>query len=159
MASEQELLSQLEELRKKQKEMEEQNKDVEFNKQRNFLIKTVRDFLEIYVSDAEVCAVLFGLFGRHLNNQQVPISYYLKKEDENMLFERQIYNRYAKCYEIRYEDSFDIIRNFLGKIKPLNDHNEFNREQQKKSEEHMRKGLLKNNYTQYIPEKYDPLFC
>jgi hypothetical protein len=34
--TEQELLSQLEELRKKQKDMEEQNKDVEFNKQRNW---------------------------------------------------------------------------------------------------------------------------
>jgi hypothetical protein len=124
--TEQELLSQLVELRKKQKEMEEQNKDVEFNKQRNFLIKTLRDFLEIHVTDAEVCAVLFGVYGRHTNTQQIPISYYLKKEDENMLYERQIYNRYAKCCEIRYEDSFEIIRNFIGKIKSKDQMSELN---------------------------------
>jgi len=147
--TEQELLSQLEELRKKQKDMEEQNKDVEFNKQRNFLIKTVRDFLGIEVSYAEVCALLFAIYGRHINDRQVPISYYLKKEDENMLFERQVYNRYAKCYEIRYEDSFEIIRNFICKIKSKDQMSELNGGiicKQKKS------GFALEN-------QYRPLFC
>lgn len=34
-----------------------------------------------------------------------------------MLFERKVYNRYAKCNEIRYEDSLEIISNFINKIK------------------------------------------
>jgi hypothetical protein len=85
MSTEQELLAQIEALRKKAKDMEEENKDTEFNKQRNFLIKIVRDFLGIEVSDEEVVAVLYRFYGNHVNNphEHIPISYYLKKEDEN----------------------------------------------------------------------------
>jgi hypothetical protein len=164
MASEQELLSQLEELRKKQKEMEEENKDVEFNKQRNFLIKIVRDFLEIEVSDEEVLAILYKYFGYQYSSRTHPngeVKYYLKKEDENMLFERKVSNRYARYHEIRVDDSDMIIHNFVNKIQPIINYDKFNQEQQKKSQEHQenkRKGLYNNNI-QYVPEKYVPLFC
>jgi hypothetical protein len=126
VSTEQELLAKIEELKKKAeelrnkaKEMEEQNEDTEFNKQRNFLIDTVRNFLGIEVSDAEVLAVLYRYYGAHINtpHNHIPISYYLKQEDENMLSERKVFNRYAKCNEIRYEDSVEIINNFLIKIK------------------------------------------
>ena len=119
MSTEQELLAQIEELRKKAKDMEEENRDTEFNKQRNFLINTVRKFLEIEVSDEEVLAVLYRFYGNHINSphEHIPISYYLKKEDENMLLERKVFNRYARCHEIRYEDSLEIIHNFINKIK------------------------------------------
>jgi hypothetical protein len=117
MSTEQELLAQIEALRKKAKDMEDQNKDTEFNKQRNFLINTVRDFLGIEVSDEEVLAVLYRFYGNHVNNPHIPISYYLKKEDENMLLERKVFNRYARYNEIRYEDSYEIISNFVNKIK------------------------------------------
>ena len=169
MATEQELLSQLEELRKKQKEIEEENKDAEFNKQRNFLIKIVRDFLEIEVSDEEVCAILYKYcpIGQYQTNQ---IEKYLKKEDENMLFERKVSNRHARYHEIRCEDSDMIINNFIKKIQPLITLEKFNQEQQYKFHEHQkeqqikqqedrRKRLYNNNYTQYVPEKYIPLFC
>jgi hypothetical protein len=114
-----ELKKKAEELRNKAKEMEDQNKDTEFNKQRNFLIDTVRNFLNMSVTDEEICAVLYRFYGAHINHPQshTPISYYLKKEDENMLFERKVFNRYAKCNEIRYEDSLEIISNFITKIK------------------------------------------
>ena len=114
-----ELKKKAEELKNKAKEMEDQNKDTEFNKQRNFLIDTVRNFLNMSVSDEEICAVLYRFYGAHINHPQshIPISYYLKKEDENMLFERKVFNRYAKCNEIRYEDSLEIISNFITKIK------------------------------------------
>jgi hypothetical protein len=117
-----ELKKKAEELKNKAKEIEEQNKDTEFNKQRNFLIDTVRNFLNMQVSDEEICAVLYKFYGDHINNQQnhIPISYYLKPEDENMLFERKVINRYAKCNEIRYEDSLAIISNFINKIKSIN---------------------------------------
>lgn len=115
----QELKKKAEELNKKAKEMEEQNKDTEFNKQRYYIINKVRDFLNMQVSDEEICAVLYRFYGAHINHPQshIPISYYLKQEDENMLFERKVFNRYAKCHEIRYEDSLDIIVNFMNKIK------------------------------------------
>lgn len=173
MSTEQELLAQIEALRKKAKEVEEENKDAEFNKQRNFLIKTVRDFLEIEVSDEEVLAILYKYYPIQQSSQQY-ITYYLEEEDENMLFERKVSNRYARHHEIRCEDSDMIFYNFLRKIKPLTDLNEFNREQHNKSEEHKKKlYLLQQEYrrnngfskqdvypnTQYVPEKYLPLFC
>jgi hypothetical protein len=162
MATEQELLSQLEELRKKQKEMEEQNKDVEFNKQRNFLIKTVRDFLGIKVCDEEVCAILYKYcpIGQYHTNQ---IEKYLKKEDENMLFERKVSNRYARYHEIRCEDSDMIIQNFIKKIQPLITPEKFNQEQNEKSEQNrLEQRIQRNNgikISEYIREKYVPLFC
>lgn len=145
MSTEQELLAQIEELRKKAKEVEEENKDAEFNKQRNFLINTVRNFLGIEVSDAEVLAVLYTYSPYHIPNSNREMGYYLKKEDDNMLFERKVKNRYAKYHEIRYEDSDMIFHNFLEKIKPLISRNEFQQEQQKKSKQHR--------------EQYVPLFC
>ena len=126
--------------------------ETETNKQRNFLIKTVRDFLSIEVSDEEICALLFSLYGNHINSlhSHIPISFYLKKEDENMLFERKVYNRYAKCNEIRYEDSYQIIHNFLSKIKSKDQLNQIN---------HINKRVIvepKGSLKDYI---YRPLFC
>ena len=118
-----ELKKKAEELNKKAKEMEEQNKDTEFNKQRYYIINKVRDFLNMQVSDEEICAVLYRIYGKHINN---PITYYLKQEDENMLFERKVFNRYAKCHEIRYEDSYDIIVNFINKIRSKDQANQIN---------------------------------
>ena len=116
-----ELKKKAEELKNKAKEIEEQNKDTEFNKQRNFLIDTVRNFLNMSVTDEEICAVIYRFYGAHINNQHshIPNSYYFKKEDENMLFERKVFNRYAKSHEIRYEDSVEIISNFITKIKSI----------------------------------------
>jgi hypothetical protein len=166
MSTEQELLSQIEELkmkaeelRNKAKDMEEQNKDTEFNKQRNFLINTVRDFLGIEVSDAEVLAVLYTYSPYHNQNPSGEIGYYLKKEDENMLFERKVKNRYARHHEIRCEDSDMIIRNFLQKIIPLVSRNEFLQQQQQKKYHQQMSGEMIGNFTQYVPKKYVPLFC
>lgn len=160
MSTEQELLIQIEELRKKEKHIEEQNKDSAFNKQRNFLINTIRDFLGIEVSDAEALSVLYKHSPSHTSqNPHGEIGYYLKKEDENMLFERKVKNRYAKYHEVRCEDSDMIISNFLGKIKPHINHNEFQQEQQKKYHQHREKEQFSNNYKEYVAEKYVPLFC
>ena len=100
-------------LRKKAKEIEELYKQNEFNKQRNFLINKVRNFLGIEVSDQEVCAVLYT---RNL----IEYMYYFKDEDFNMLLERKVLNRHAKYHEIRIEDSRDIINSFLRDIKVIN---------------------------------------
>jgi len=113
-----ELKKKAEELRNKAKEMEDQNKDTEFNKQRNFLIDTVRNFLNMPVTDEEICAVLYRFYGNHGNRQfnHPPISSYLKEEDDNMLFERKVYNRFAYHQGIRYEDSYQVILNFFFKL-------------------------------------------
>ena len=113
MSTERELLAQIDVLKIKIKETEEQN---EFNKQRFFLLKKLGDFLGIQISDAEGFAVLYRFTYQIIS----PISYYLKKEDANMLFERKVINRYAKYHEIRFEDGFDIIKDFLDTIKPIN---------------------------------------
>ena len=122
MSSEKELLDQIEELKKKAKDMEEQNKDTILNKQRNFLINKVRDFIGIEVSEAEVMAVLARFYWNtnRQDFQDVPIKYYVKEQDKNILFERKVLNKYANSHIIRYEDSVDIISDFLGKIKPIN---------------------------------------
>jgi len=155
MSTEQELLAQIEELRKKAKDIEEQNKDTEFNKQRNFLINKVRDFLKVQVNDAEVCAVLYRYYGAHINNphSHIPISYYLKQEDENMLFERKVINRYAKCNEIRYEDSVEIIHNFLIKIKSKD------QKDQLPVVEARRRATPKSERNPYESNINKPLFC
>lgn len=131
MSSEKELFDQIEELKKKAKDMEEQKKDTKFNKQRDFLINKVRDFFGgnmgsynqgVTVSDIEVLAILARFYwnDRLQDFQDVPIKYYIKEEDQNMLLERKVLNRYAECHVIRYEDSVDIIYDFLRKIKPIN---------------------------------------
>ena len=144
----QELKKKAEELNKKAKEMEEQNKDTEFNKQRYYIINKVRDFLNMQVSDEEICAVLYRFYGDHINasHNHMPISHYLKQEDENMLFERKVFNRYAKCHEIRYEDSYDIIVNFMNKIKSKDQANQENKGK--------RRASIKGSYNQPTP-----LFC
>jgi len=82
-----------------------------------------------------------------------------------MLFDRKVKNRYAKYHEIRCKDSDMIISNFLGKIKPHVNRDEFQREQQKKLHQHLEeqqiRRMKRGNFqaTEYVPEKYVPLFC
>jgi len=120
MLSEQELLSQLEELRKKQKEIEDEKWENEFDKQKNYLIDKLREFLDMEVSDEEIISVYND------TNFQSSIkiyNYYLEVEDKEkkLLKIRKVFNRYAKVNEIRYEDSVEIICEFIKSIKPLND--------------------------------------
>ena len=62
--------------------------------------------------------------------------------------------------------SIGIISNFLGKIKPHVSRDEFQREQQKKNQQHREEQhqmirRVRGNFqaTEYVPEKYVPLFC
>jgi hypothetical protein len=94
----------------------------EFNKQREYLINKLRTFLEMDVSDNELCAMLSKY--RYLN-------YYFSDQDEykSLLLQRKLLNRYARYHEIRYDDSVDIINKYLNSIVPLNDEIKFMREQ------------------------------
>ena len=124
MASEQELLSQLEELRKKQKEMEIVNNEVRISKQKDYLIDKLRKFLGMEVSDAEIIAV-YTSYNFESGYQNDAFNYYLKVEDidTKLLLVRKLYIKYARYQDIRFEDSVDIIRDFISRIKPLNEPN------------------------------------
>jgi hypothetical protein len=163
--TEQELLSQLEELRKKQKEMEITNNEIRISKQKDYLIDKIRKFLDMQISDEEIIAVCNDSFGGYLQNQFY--NYYLKVEDQEkkLLTVRKVFNRYARVNEIRYEDSVDIIKDFLIKLKPLNDYNEWQRENQIRmhNQGYLSKRRSASPKGDKIHEKiineYIPLFC
>jgi len=92
--------------------------DEEFNKQREYLINKVRKFIEIEVSDDEICAIL---------SDYRYIDYYITYNDEHkkLLLQKKLLNRYARHHEIRFEDSCQIISKYLNSIKPLNDETYF----------------------------------
>jgi len=140
MSIEQELLSQLEELRKKQKEMEDEKWQNEFNIHKNYLIDKLRKFLDMEVSDEEISAVYND---KNLQSSIKIFDYYLEVEDQEkkLLNIRKVYNRYARENEIRYEDSVEIIYGFIQSIKPLNDYGDWLR--------------THNRHT----DEYVPLFC
>jgi hypothetical protein len=94
----------------KLKEMEVK---INFNNQKNFIINKFKKFINIPLSYNEVNAIL---------NKSQSLKYYFKVEDEdnNLLFIRKVYNKYAKYHEIRYEDAYEIIDNFIFKIQPIN---------------------------------------
>ena len=94
----------------------------EFNKQREYLMNKFRTFLEMDVTDEEICAMLSHY--RYIN-------YYFSdlNECKSILLQRKLLNRYARYHEIRYEDSIDIIYKYLNSIVPLNDQTEFMRQQ------------------------------
>jgi len=104
-----------ENLEKKQKEVEEEHKDIQFKNQLKFIINKVKVFLEIDISDDEVYAIL-------IQYHNIPaIRYYISFDHRNLLLARKVLNRYARYHEIRYEDSIDIIAEFFNcKLLPIN---------------------------------------
>jgi hypothetical protein len=134
--TEQELLSQLEELRKKQKEMEDAKVEIEFNKQKTYLIDKLRKFLDMEVSDEEIISVYND---KNLQSSIKIFDYYLEVEDEEkkLLNIRKVFNRYARENEIRYEDSIEIIYEFIQSIKPLNDYGNWCRTHNRNTDEYV----------------------
>ena len=105
----------------------------ECNEKRNYLIKAVKDFLGINFSDAHVLAVLYRQYfsdasklniiyqqyfvERGTNHVRLnTVANYIKKEHQNILFERIVFNQYARYHGIRYEDSVEIIQKFISTI-------------------------------------------
>jgi len=112
MSTEEELVLQLEELRKKKDLL---NKENEFVKQRNYLINKFKDFVEIDISEKEIIIFLLTFAGE--TRYYFPIT--TDNYHYNLLLIRKFYNKYAKYHEIRYEDSVEIIEGFLHDITPL----------------------------------------
>lgn len=88
----------------------------EYNEKRHFIINTIKDFLGINFSDAHVLAVLYRQYSSVNHIQPNSIANYIKKEHQNILFERIVFNQYARYHGIRYEDSVEIIQNFISTI-------------------------------------------
>ena len=86
----------------------------DFNKQRNYLINTVKEFLKFEIDDKFIVAFLYAYSGSLSD-----IKYYLYPTDRNTLFERQLINIFATNNNIRYEDSLHILIEFLTEIKAL----------------------------------------
>jgi hypothetical protein len=105
---------QINNLIKEKKDIDDINKKTEFNKQRKFLINIVREFLEFYIEDDYILAILY-IFSGSLSD----IKYYLYPEDRNTLFERKLINKYATFHSIRYDDSLYILSEFINDIKAL----------------------------------------
>jgi len=122
--SEEKKLNELEKIKKAReeldimhKEIEGEHKDIQFRNQLNFLINKVKKFLEIKVIDEEVFALL--IWYNSFNSQA--IRYYISVDNMNLLLARKILNRYARYHEIRYEDSLEIITEFIDrKLIPIN---------------------------------------
>jgi hypothetical protein len=93
--------------------LKEMDLKIEFTNQKNFLINKFKKFINIPLSYNEVNAIL---------NKSQSLKYYFKVEDpdNNLLFIRKVYNKYARYHEIRYEDAYEIIDNFIFKIQPIN---------------------------------------
>jgi hypothetical protein len=90
----------------------------EENKQRNFIIKKFREFLnKPYCSEASILAII-EFFGSNCNEY---ITYYSKKTDRNLLLVKQLINTFASDKGIRYEDSYEVIRDFITNMKPINE--------------------------------------
>jgi len=111
MPTKKELLQQLEELKIKEESDKNENIQKEFTKQKTYLMNKLRDFVEIEISDKEIGAI-FSNNNCYFGNEK------------NLLLQRKFYNKYARHHEIRYEDSEDIIKDFLNKIKPIDNINE-----------------------------------
>lgn len=123
MSSNQEILDKIERLKIQKdnvtrqieaiEKLREMEVKINFNNQKNFIMNKFKKFINIPLSYNEVNAIL---------NKSQSLKYYFKVEDEdnNLLFIRKVYNKYARYHEIRYEDACEIIDNFIFKIQPIN---------------------------------------
>ena len=98
--------------RKKLEEIDEISKDIEFNKQKNFIIRIIREFIKFELSDEHILAILYCY-----SDSKSEMKYYLTEKDKNILYETKIINQYAINNHITYEESSKILSEFINNIK------------------------------------------
>ena len=108
------LLNKINKLKQKANDLNEEL----FYKQRNFITKKFRELLDMPdCSEASIWAVIiFILPFRYC----YLISYYTKESDRNTLLKEKLINRFAREQGIRYEDSLNVITEFMYIMKPIN---------------------------------------
>jgi hypothetical protein len=118
MQTQQDLLNKIEELKKEAIELEiKRQKELE-NKQRDLITQHFMELLDSQdYSEESIWAVIVSFTGCVKNPRS--FSWYSKSNDTNLLLARKLINRFAREQEIRYEDSHDIIANFIARV-PIN---------------------------------------
>jgi hypothetical protein len=90
-------------------------------KQRSFITYKFKKLANFNYPDEDIFAFIYT-DGNTINNHY--IRYYLNENDKNLLASRRLINHYAGKNDIRYEDSIEVLRNFLESIKPVSLKNE-----------------------------------
>jgi len=85
------------------------------NIQRNFVIYEFIKNSNNYFTDEEAINLIFYICEKEYH----PITHYLRIEDKNLLVSLQLFNRYAVEHQIKYEESYNVISEFLFDIKPI----------------------------------------
>jgi hypothetical protein len=148
MEKEQKLLEEL--IIEKQKYIEKlkiKKEESEFNRQQQFIIDKIRDYIKIDITNEEISSIV-NEYKSDINH----LKYYFKVTDDDLLIVRKFYNRFARHHHIRYEDSYDIILNYLNKIKILNDYTQH--QMQNQSRKRLDDSRSKLEYVKFIP-----IFC
>jgi len=96
---------------------QEENEEL-INKQRNLITQKFRELLEMPdCTEASIWAVIMY---RCSIGDPTSISYYAKEKDRNTLLKEKLINRFAREQGIRYEDSLNVILEYIYTMKPIN---------------------------------------
>jgi hypothetical protein len=115
--------NQLEEIEKdlliKLEKVREQKRIDQINIQRNYVIYEFIKNSNNYFTDEEAINLIFYICEKEYH----PITHYLRIEDRNLLVSLQLLNRYAVEHQIRNEESYEVISDFLFRIKAIYEYN------------------------------------
>jgi hypothetical protein len=162
------------------KQLEKEN---EFNRQQQYIMDKIREYLKIDITNEEISALVNDLktidtFGtseyRSIEYRSIQyrdgyfLDYYFKKKTiDDLLIVKKLYNRFATYHNIRYKDSYEIISTYLENIKPLNafykyESNYYIMHKQHQENEN-KKGFLSHKKPfigiDEYKKKYIPIFC
>jgi len=117
--TEQFLLDKIQQLRKNEEEIINKIREDKSIKQRAFITYKMKEYIGMDLTDDYFWAFIFA-------HQPHFIKYYVKPEDKNILLERKLINYFASQESIRYEDSEDVLTDFVTNLKPINSNEQNN---------------------------------
>lgn len=141
---EQDLLKRVEQLRAKAAEIKKNNEENKISQQRDLITENFRKFTEMCdLSEESIWAFINSVFpyqqykkylqadpkapfigerkpNTHINTQLLNVGFYTKASDRNILLERILINYFAKYHQIRFEDSKDVLVDFIISMRPIN---------------------------------------
>ena len=140
---EQNLLKRVEELRAKAAEFKKNNEENKIILQRDLITDNFRKFTENKeLCEESIWAFINSVFPyqqykkylqgdpkvgvtprqsqTHLNIAHLNVGFYTKASDRNILLERILINYFAKYHQIRFEDSKDVLVDFIISMRPIN---------------------------------------
>ena len=130
---EQNLLKRVEELRAKAAEFKKNNEENKISLQRDLITDNFRKFIgNINESEESIWAFINSVFpygqykyflqnmGSNVNTSMLNVGFYTKASDKNILLERRLINGFAEINFIRFEDSKDVLVDFIVSMRPIN---------------------------------------